>query len=288
MAVRAYLVHLRLPFQFLLSPVFLWGYLLASGKPSLTLLLAYLSFHLFGYAGGTALNSSYDRDDGPIGGLEAPPPVPPHLLAFSILWQALGLVVALAVNLSFASIYFVMFWLSIAYSHPRTRFKGKPLPALATVAVGQGLLAFLGGWSAARGDVTSALNLNAALGSVTAVLLVVGLYPLTESYQLDQDAARGDITLAGFLGLRGSFRFSLGCVLLGGLGAVLIAATRFSALEAIVVVALVGVLAIWIKMWGTRFERQTVLENYHTIMRLYAATTLPFLAWITFHLFIGR
>ncbi len=60
--MRVYLTHLRLSFQFLLSPVFLLGYLLADGRLNLSFLLAYFAFHLFGYAGGTALNSAYDRD----------------------------------------------------------------------------------------------------------------------------------------------------------------------------------------------------------------------------------
>ena len=90
MRLPDYLTHLRLPFQFLLSPIFLWGYLLASGRPTWQLGVAYLSFHLFLYGGGTALNSVYDRDEGPIGGLAAPPPVPPHLLAFSLAWQGIG------------------------------------------------------------------------------------------------------------------------------------------------------------------------------------------------------
>src|ERR671932_611970 len=125
MRLADYLIHLRLHFQFLLSPIFLWGYLLASGLVSAQLALAYLSFHLFLYAGGTALNSYYDRDEGPIGGLAHPPPVPKHLLTFSLVWQAIGFLLALAVNLTFAIIYAVMFCLSIAYSHPRLRWKGR-------------------------------------------------------------------------------------------------------------------------------------------------------------------
>src|SRR5215216_5067648 len=76
MAARPYITLLRLPFQFLLSPIFLFGYLLAGGTLNLSLLVAYLSFHLFLYAGGTALNSFYDRDEGPVGGLANPPPLP--------------------------------------------------------------------------------------------------------------------------------------------------------------------------------------------------------------------
>jgi 1,4-dihydroxy-2-naphthoate octaprenyltransferase len=284
--IHDYFVHLRLLFQFLLSPVFLWGYLLASGKVNSQLLIAYVAFHLFGYAGGTALNSYYDRDEGPIGGLAQPPPVPEHLLAFSMGWQAAGFLLALTVNLSFAAIYAAMFWMSVAYSHPRTRWKGKPLPALTTVALGQGVFAFLGGWSAARGEIRSALDVWAILGVFTATLLIVGLYPLTEIYQLEADARRGDLTLARFLGVPGSFRWGMICIALGGAGAVWVAAARFSAVEALVLIPFIGILLGWLRNWASRFEKQSVLENYRTLMRLFAVTTLPFLTWIAFHLVI--
>ncbi|MCA1553302.1 MAG: UbiA family prenyltransferase, partial [Chloroflexi bacterium] len=173
----AYLVHLRLPFQILLSPIFLWGYLLADGRPSLRLALAYVALHLFGYAGGTAFNSVYDRDEGPIGGLAVPPPIPKHLLAFSLLWQAVGFGLAWLVNLPFAAIYAVMFWLSFAYSHPRLRWKGKPLHALFTVALGQGVLACLAGWATARGELGSALSAMGVATVSAVTLITTGFYP---------------------------------------------------------------------------------------------------------------
>ncbi len=284
--MRDYIVHLRLPFQILLSPIFLWGYLLASGKPSWSLFVAYLAFHIFGYAGGTALNSYYDRDEGPIGGLSSPPPVPRYLLPFSVLWQFAGFLLALTVNLKFAAIYFVMFWMSFAYSHPRTRWKGKPLAALATVALGQGVLAFLGGWAAARGDVDSAVSWQGVLGMLTATLLVAGLYPLTGSYQIQADALRGDMTLARFLGIPRSFRFAVACLAIGGACGVIIAAQFFSSLEAALLLLFIAGLVIWITIWRARFDRQSVMENYRTTMRLYAATTVPFLAWTVYHLFL--
>ncbi|MEZ4680201.1 MAG: UbiA family prenyltransferase [Caldilineaceae bacterium] len=68
------LIHLRLHYQLLLAPIFLWGYLLAGGQPDGSFGLAFVAFHLFLYGGMTAFNSYYDRDEGPIGGLEEPPP----------------------------------------------------------------------------------------------------------------------------------------------------------------------------------------------------------------------
>lgn len=280
----SYFLHLRLAFQFLLSPIFLWGYLLGSGKPDIRLLIAYLAFHLFGYAGGTALNSSYDHDEGPIGGMEHPPPVPRHLLAFSIIWQVVGFVLARAVSIEVAAIYALMFVLSLAYSHPRTRWKGRPLMALATVALGQGVLAFAAGWSTATGAIISDPRETEIVGGMAAVLLIVGLYPLTQVYQLEEDTRRGDMTFARFLGVDGSFRWAQLCIAFGGAAAAWVIGARYSTVEGLVLLLLVAILIAWIQAWHSRFVRSTDSQNYRTLMRIYAATSIPFLAWITLHL----
>ena len=51
------LVHLRLPFQLLLAPVFLWGFVLAGGQVDGRFWLAFVAVHLCLYGGTTAYNS---------------------------------------------------------------------------------------------------------------------------------------------------------------------------------------------------------------------------------------
>lgn len=282
--VRDWIVHLRLNFQIFLSPIFLLGYVVAGGSISASLVLGFLAFHLFGYAGGTAYNSYYDRDDGPIGGLEHPPPIPRGLLPFSLIWQTIGFVMALGVNLPLALIYAMMFALSVAYSHPRTRFKGKPVAALATVALGQGILGYLGGWVCARGDILSALAFDGLLGALAATLITVGFYPLTEIYQIEEDRRRGDRTLALWLGPAGSFRFALACLSAGGLAAFVLVLRRYQAAEAwaLAVFLLVTLFAIW--RWSRTFQPVQVIHNFRTVMRLYALTSLIFIGWLGLHL----
>ena len=74
--LRLFIPHLRLSFQLTLAPIFLWGALLSGGALDWHLVAAFFSLHLFLYPAATAFNSAYDKDEGPIGGLEAPPPVP--------------------------------------------------------------------------------------------------------------------------------------------------------------------------------------------------------------------
>ncbi len=283
--MMSYLIHLRLHFQILLSPIFLWGYLLADGRPSLKLLLAYCSFHLFGYAGGTALNSFYDRDEGPIGGLANPPPIPDGLLIFALLWQLIGWGLALGVNFTFASIYVVMFCLSLAYSHPRTRWKGKPLLALLTVAMGQGVLACLGGWATAGNEIGSAFSTTGlfAIGAVT--LMTTGFYPLTQIYQMEEDARRGDRTVARWLGPRNSFRFALTLIISGTLTAFTLIGLRYGLTEAGLLGALVIAVIAALSHWGHHFDQQAIMYNFKMIMGLYAVMSIGFLGWIGWHLF---
>jgi 1,4-dihydroxy-2-naphthoate octaprenyltransferase len=287
MAARPYITLLRLPFQFLLSPIFLWGYLLAGGVLNVTLLVAYLSFHLFLYAGGTALNSFYDRDEGPIGGLANPPPPPKYLLEFSLVWQLIGFVLALAVNFTLAAIYFIMFWMSVTYSHPGIRLKGHPFGALATIMLGQGILPFYAGWATARGSLQGGEQGFAIVAALAATLIIGGMYPLTQIYQLDADAERGDLTSARFLGVENSFRVAMVSIAVGGAGAVYIAATQFFWWEAIGLAIFLALFLFAVVRWRAKFFSQTVMQNFKTVMQLYAGVTLPFLVWIFLHLVLN-
>ncbi len=282
--VRGWFIHLRLGFQLLLSPIFLWGLMLGGGGINLSAIIGFVSFHLFGYAGGTAFNSFFDRDMGPVGGLAHPPPSPRGLLPFSLAWQASGLVLAAAVNLPFAAIYLSMFSLSVLYSHPRSRFKGKPVLALLTVAVGQGFLAYLGGWACARGEILSAFTLPGLVGAAASVGITLGLYPLTEIYQLDEDRERGDRTMAIWLGPTRSFRFAQVLLAFGGLAAIGVVLARYRIQEAGLIAIFVAAIVISVERWSGRFGRADVIGNFHSLMRLYAATCLGFTGWIALHL----
>ena len=282
--MSAYLIHLRLSFQFLLSPVFLLGYLLADGKLDARFIIAYLAFHLFGYAGGTALNSTYDRDEGPISGLEHPPQPPPHLLAFALVWQFCGLLLALTINPAFAAIYVVMFLMSLAYSHPRTRVKGHPVLALITIAAGQGVLAFLGGWTAVRGELLSALSPVALSGALATLFISVGLYPITEIYQLDEDARHGDLTPARWLGITRAFWFARICVALGGLAALVLTLTRFTVPEAVALVFGIAGVEVYLTRWAKEFNDADTFGNFRRVMRVYSITTFGFIIWLAVRL----
>jgi hypothetical protein len=153
--------------------------------------------------------------------------------------------------------------------------------------LGQGILPFYAGWAAARGGLDGGGEPVALIGALSATLIIGGMYPLTQIYQLDADAARGDLTSARFLGVENSFRLAISSIAIGGAGAVYIAGTTFTWLEAagLGIFILVFLAAVW--WWHARFYSQTVMQNFRTVMGLYAAVTLPFLMWICLHLVLA-
>jgi 1,4-dihydroxy-2-naphthoate octaprenyltransferase len=264
--LRTLVVHLRLHFQLLLAPVFLWGWLIAGGGFSLAVAIGFVALHVFLYSGATAFNSYYDRDSGPVGGLERPPPVPRSLLPLALLMQGVGWVLAALVNLPFWLACGTFIGLSSAYSHPRVRLKAHTLSSLLVVGFGQGVLAFVAAWAATRGEVASAWSVDGALGAAAAMALILALYPLTQLYQIQEDAARGDRTVAVAWGPAGCFRFSLVFTLIGGAAMLVALLRRFGLVDAALVGVGLGAQFVAIVWLARGFDSRRIVETYRRVM----------------------
>ncbi len=286
-AWRPLLIHLRLHYQLVfLSPLFLWGFLLGGAVPSLRALLGFLTFHVCLYGGITAYNSYYDRDVGPVGGLKVPPRVTESLLGFSLLVQVVGLAMTAWVGRFFALLYAIVMVLSVAYSHPRFRWKARPVLSLFVVALGQGAVGFAGGWLCGSMPPRPLYPpLDGLLGMAGAALITAGFYPLTQLYQIEEDRARGDRTFTVAFGARASFAFSLTLLLLGCACLLPVVAGRFGALDALLFAgAFLGLLAA-IALWRRRFADH-VERNFRTLHRLQAAMSLGILGYIGLRVFV--
>lgn len=264
-------VHLRLRFSLVLTPLFLWGAWLAQvGWVSWAgLALGYGVVHVLLYGGMNAFNSYFDGDEGPIGALADPPPVDRRVLGVGLGGQGAALALSLWLGPLFAGLTVLAVLLSVLYSHPRWRWKERPVLAAGTIFVGQGVLGVLWGWAAALGP-GAALPATALawLGVGGAALWTLGFYPLTGAYQVADDARRGRRTLAVALGVDGCFRW---LALVGGLGGLLVAATLFAA-GALWAVAAAGLylatfaVAVW--RWRADFAGLDVRANQRRLMRL--------------------
>ncbi len=197
--------------------------------------------------GGTlAINSVFDRDEGDIGYLDAPPAPPRHLFAFSFGLMALGQVLAVVFFPPlFALVYGVCFVMSLLYSVPPFRWKAVAGLDLGINALGFGTLTPLAGWA-----ITGVpLPLWAALVLFGFCPLFASLYPLTQLYQYEEDRARGDRTLALVLGMRRSLQFAIVAMLLAffffAAGVMLGPVGRWWPLLLVAFAAWAGVLGTW-------------------------------------------
>jgi lycopene elongase/hydratase (dihydrobisanhydrobacterioruberin-forming) len=202
-----YLLHLR-PVEWpIMAAHTTVGYLLAVGLDGaaqgerLGPAFAGLALWVGCLNGGTlALNSAFDQDEGDIAYLRNPPPPPRRLAAFALLLMASGQVAALALPPAYQAAYAVCFVLSVLYSVPPVRLKAVAGADWLINMVGFGTLTPFAGWAATGRP----LEATEAIVLVAFCPLFAALYPLTQLYQMEEDARRGDRTLALILGARRS------------------------------------------------------------------------------------
>jgi len=268
-----WLRHLRLPFNVLLSPIYLWGAWLAPFEPDpLRLLLGWLALHVFLYGGTTALNSVFDRDEGPIGGMRHPEPVGPGLLAWSVVVQVAGLPLAWLVGPAFLISYVLLGLVAAAYSLPWTRWKARPRAALLAVALGQGGVGSLAGWWAAAGPAVAPLSELTGWGpwwaAAVAALVLIGQYVASQAYQVDEDRRRGDLTLPVLVGPARALRLALLPAAAGALGLFGTVAWQAGWLWALPGALLGALLAVRQVRWSRRVGRAGVDADYRDAMAL--------------------
>ena len=148
------------------------------------------------------------------------------------------------------------------------RLKAQPIASLLGVGAGQGVLGFLGAWAASRGEIASASSWPGIGGALAATLLDLGLYPLTQLYQIEEDRARGDRSLAVVWGPPACFGWALVCQAAGGLTMLSVIASTYGWLEACLLgVGLLGQL-VAVVVWARSFDARRLLWNYRRAMRL--------------------
>jgi 1,4-dihydroxy-2-naphthoate octaprenyltransferase len=156
--------------------------------------------------GGTlAINSAFDKDEGDIGYLKAPPKPPEHLLAFSSVLLGSSAILGFLLPLPFAFINLACVVMSVLYSVPPPRLKARAGWDLLINCVGFGLLTPLAGWALTGRSFSRAI----LLVSIGFAFLFATLYPMTQIYQVAEDSRRGDHTLTIRLGVGRSLALAL-------------------------------------------------------------------------------
>jgi 4-hydroxybenzoate polyprenyltransferase len=268
----SYVLHMRPAEWPIMAGHTLLGYVLAVGLDGVVR-GAWLAPALFALAvwvlclnGGTlAINSVFDKDEGDIGYLVAPPALPRYLLPFSVALLAGGQLLALGLPLAFQIDYAICGVLSVLYSVPPFRFKAVAGMDWVINMWGFGTLTPYATWAATGRP----LDLGHALVLLAFCPLFAGLYPLTQLYQIDEDRRRGDRTLAILLGLRRSLIVAIGCTLLAfvllGVASQQLETGRWALAFAVPFAAWIGVLVPWYRGRDTWSPQQHQRGMYQAL-----------------------
>lgn len=211
-----YILHTRPRAWFIVSAHMSVGFILAngldfSGNQIQKWLLAILAWGILGNGGTLAINSAFDKDQGDIGYLENPPEVPKKLWFFALVLLIMGIPIAIYLGRRFLIAYIICFTMSIIYSVPPFRFKSRAGLDVLINAIGFGSLTIYAGW-AATGRALEAPIINVLLAFF---FFFVGFYPLTQIYQIEEDASRGDYTLARALTKKYALQVAIAAVGVG-------------------------------------------------------------------------
>lgn len=215
--IKDFLLHLRIHYQLLiLSGAYLIGGLFVKDINWRLFILQFLNSQILLCGGETAYNSYWDKDTGPIGGLKNPPRMTGWMLWASLLLQIIGLSLGLVSGTEFIIFYGISMILSGLYSTPPIRWKSNPILSIVTVGLGTGVCCFFLGYFASGSE---PLTLNPILGSLATGLLLAGVYPISQAYQVGEDKRKGLNTFAVKFGKKGisllfGFTFPAGIVLL--------------------------------------------------------------------------
>jgi 4-hydroxybenzoate polyprenyltransferase len=274
-AYRKAISLLRIPFSLFLMPIFWFG-ISALREPASwgRIAVVFGILHLLVYPASNGYNSFYDKDEGSIGGLKAPPKVTPELLHLVWLFDGLAVAGALLLGWPFAALVVVYLLVSKAYSYEGIRLKKYPLLSTAVVVVFQGAFTFLMaqvGVGSAWPALFEKTNLLLALVST---LFLCGSYPLTQIYQHQEDAQRGDRTLSLRLGVRGTFVFAAGGLLAGALGMGLAYWLRGELRNLLIFLLATGPVVALFSRWAWLAWHDPTHANYEWTMRMNQVSSL--------------
>lgn len=269
--LRPYALHTR-PLSFVFVGVHLLAGQLTTGSFSPTFLLAFFSWVICLNGGTLALNSVFDKDEGNIGLLKNPPPIPEYLFHFSCGLLALGFLTALLLTPFYAVLYTISLILSVLYSVPPIKLKSRYGYDIMVNMVGYGALTFMAGFASTGVPVQT----DMLLLTVAFFFLFGSFYPTTQIYQIDVDRNNKDNTFVVHFGSDTSLVYA--CWL--ALAAYVFFMIAFGlTVSAIVLTSMtlvwLGTLHVWRKRIGKNDEQKMY---YFLVLWLIADVTVMFSA----------
>ncbi len=261
--------HLRIPFSFFLMPIYLFALSISPNIDWWKAFFTFISLHIFIYPASNAFNSYYDKDEKSIGGIEKPLPVSRELLTTSFIFDLVGINIAFLAGWKFALAIFIYGLISKAYSYPAIRLKKYPFISLLTIAIFQGSFVFLATYMTVNQTNISQLFefpilLPACLGS----FMLLGSYPMTQVYQHEEDSKRGDKTMSLWLGIKGTFLYTMNIFGLTTIGFAYFYYTYFGLSQAIMFVLSLLPVLVFFFYWFLKVIKDKENANFKNTMRL--------------------
>jgi 1,4-dihydroxy-2-naphthoate octaprenyltransferase len=249
--------------------VFLFALSISPQRDWVNTALAFIAIHLFLYPASNGYNSFYDKDEKSIGGLENPPPVTKELLYVSWWFDGIALLIGLWINLYFAGALLLYGLVSKAYSYEGIRLKKRPIIGWLTVGVFQGGFTFLMCYLAINKVIPAQLlDERIMLGAILSTILLLGSYPMTQVYQHEEDAKRGDITISLLLGIKGTFLFTMIIFMIAAIGFSIYYYDYYGNIALIGFhIALLPVLVYFVS-WFVQVNKDLKKANFRNTMRL--------------------
>ncbi len=265
---RSSWLHLRIPFSFFLLPVYLFSLASINEVNIIYALIVFIILHLFLYPASNGYNSYFDKDEGSIGGLKKPPKVSRELYYLALIFDGLALLLG-AYNFPFVVMLLAYGLVSKAYSHPLIRIKKYPFASWFIAGFFQGfftfLMAYVGITNGSTSDVLSPQLLQAAL--LTSIMLW-GSYPMTQIYQHEEDAKRGDITLSLKLGILGTFHFVMAMFSISSALFTLYFYTYYSISVVVIYFVAMAPVVAYFFYWYVKVRRDQSSADFDSTMRL--------------------
>lgn len=205
--IRNTIVLLRLPFSVFLLPITLFSLYFIQPELTVELILVLFIWHFLVFPSSNAYNSFNDRDTGPIGALEAPPPPSKLLLHTANAMDAMAIILSMLVNYYFAALVVLFIVVSRLYSYRNIRLKKYPILAFIIVCICQGSGVFCAN-VLGLASIDLLIQPSVIYAAIACFLFIGTLYPITQIYQHEADSQDGVKTISYVLGKKGTFVFS--------------------------------------------------------------------------------
>jgi 4-hydroxybenzoate polyprenyltransferase len=270
MFTRSSWLHLRIPFSYFLLPVFLFSLSVSPNFNGPRIGWVFFILHFLLYPASNGYNSYFDRDEHSIGGLKNPPPVKKGLYYLALLFDVFAVVLGyLKLNLTFAIMLLVYGLVSKAYSHPDVRLKKYAVTGWVVTGVFQGLFTFAMCYIGINDFTAENIAKKEVLlpGILTSIMLWAN-YPMTQVYQHEEDARRGDKTFSLMLGIKGTFYFAAILFSLATAGFVIYLTTYFGNRYAFIFLAALTPVLVYFLLWFARVLKNPLKADYKRTMWL--------------------